>query len=547
MMSIKTYFQYTSKTKAKQTILLVVTLVFSLFSCSKKQSTQQEQPNIILILADDLGYSDIGSYGGEIKTPTLDKLAQEGLRLSNMHNAGMCVISRSSMLTGQWWPQVGYGIEAGTNLAQALQKEGYRTGLVGKWHLNGAPNDKGFDYFFGFLGGYSTYFEGGKDYRLNQEKYDDFGADYYSTDAFSDRAIEFINTKEGEDKTPFFLYLSYQAPHNPLQAPKEDILPYRGTYLKGWQAVRDARIEKQKSLGVIQATTPLPQYPMNLPAWGTLSAAQKDLEDLRMSVYAAMVERMDKGIGRLIQALQASGQDKNTLILFLSDNGTDSFSVLDAVMVKKGLLPGDIGSNYQPGTGWAYASVAPKRLYKISQHGGGVKTGAIAWWPQGIQKKGALLSQPLHVVDIMPTLLEIARTSKPQVDPLQADSLAGGSFLPLLKDKKWSRKSPLYFQFMDNRAIRTDQWSLVEVDGNGWELYDNQTDPLETNDLAQAYPNQVIQLEKDWLDWWISQSGNSSYEPESTSDNMHYTPQGDRGSGGIYVPTAMPEQLRNKY
>ncbi|CAM4204182.1 arylsulfatase [Zobellia roscoffensis] len=536
-----------TKVGSRKFILTVFYIAVFLVGCKDNIEIEQERPNVILIVADDLGYSDLGCYGGEIATPTLDKMAKSGLRLPNMHNAGMCVISRSSMLTGQWWPKVGYGIEAGTNLAQALKEEGYRTGLVGKWHLNDEPNNKGFDYFFGFLGGYSSYFEGSPDYRLNHEKYDDFDNGFYSTDAFSKRAIDFISSESPDTEEPFFLYLSYQSPHNPLQAPKEDILKYRGSYLKGWQAIREERIEKQKSMGLIEQETPLPAYPLNLPHWDSLSPEQKDLEDLRMSVYAAMVERMDAGIGRLMKALKSTGKDNNTLVIFLSDNGTDSFSVMDSVFLNRGLLPGEIGSNYQPGTGWAYAGVSPRRLYKISQHGGGVKTGAVAWWPKGIKKTGVLSNQNLHVVDIMPTILEVASKSEVNAFKKNTDDFAGESFLPLLKGESWDRKSPMYFQFMDNRAIRTDKWSLVEVDGSGWELYDVKMDPLETNDLAQYNENKVIELEKDWLNWWKSESDNSNYEPESTGTSPHYKPQGDKGSGEMYIPSAMPKILRNKY
>ncbi|MGB5821111.1 MAG: arylsulfatase [Saonia sp.] len=522
-------------------------VVFCLITVQTIQG-QTKRPNIILIVADDLGYSDLGCYGGEIKTPALDRMAKEGLRLTHMNNAGMCVVSRSSMLTGKWWPKADVTTTTDPNLAQALKKVGYRTGLVGKWHLGGEPNRKGFDFFFGFLGGYSSYFEGSKDYRLNQQQFQDFGIDYYSTDAFTDRAIEFIKPGESKTDTPFFLYLSYQSPHNPLQAPKEDIMKYRGTYLKGWQAIRDARIKNQIKLGIVKPGTPLPAFPQNLPPWESLTPAQKDLEDLRMSVYASMVERMDKGIGKLIQALEANDQADNTFIIFLSDNGTDSFSVMDAVMLQRNLLPGDKGSNYQPGTGWAYASVSPWRLYKISQHGGGIKTGAIAWWPKGIKKPGAVLADPLHVVDLMPTILDIARDAGTDMGEFQnIDSLSGQSFMPLLQGENWSRKSPMYFQFMDNRAIRTKKWSLVEVDGNGWELYDLNYDPFETNDLSEKIGHVVNSLDEDWLNWWKTESKTEKYEPKSTAENPHYSPQGDRGSGSIYTPSAMPDELSNTY
>ena len=243
--------------------------------CLRAFGQEPTRPNIILIVADDLGYSDLGCYGGEIKTPALDKMAQKGIRLTHMYNAGMCVISRSSLLTGQWWPKTEYGIQKDPNIAQKLKASGYRTGLIGKWHLKGEPNDKGFDYFFGFLGGYSSYFKGSQDYRLNKAPFNDFGDDFYSTDAFSDHAIRFIK-KDTKDQ-PFFLYLSYQAPHNPLQASKEEIIAYRGTYLKGWQAIRKVRIKNQIRLGIIDPDTPLPEYPENLPDWNTLTPEQKDM------------------------------------------------------------------------------------------------------------------------------------------------------------------------------------------------------------------------------------------------------------------------------
>ncbi|GAB3657428.1 hypothetical protein GCM10028791_29880 [Echinicola sediminis] len=519
-----------------------------LFGCTKKESITKKQPNIILIVADDLGYSDLGCFGGEIQTPFLNSMANEGVRLPNMHNAGMCVISRSSLLTGQWWPKVGYGIEHGENIAQELKKEGYSTGLIGKWHLNGEPNEKGFDYFFGFLGGYSTYFQGSSDYRENKKIYKDFDNEFYSTDEFSERAVSFVNERAGHKDHPFFLYLSYQSPHNPLQAPKEDIMKYRGTYLSGWQAIREARVKRQRAIGLVNENTPLPGYPQNLPEWESLSFAQKDLEDLRMSVYAAMVERMDNGIGKLLESLKVNGLAENTLVIFLSDNGTDSFSVMDSVMLQKGLLPGDIGSNYQPGTGWAYASVTPRRLYKISQHGGGVKTGAIAWWPKAISNNGALLFDPLHVIDVFPTFLDVAgNMDKKSTDQNNTKVVAGESFAALLKGEEWDRKSPMYFQFMDNRAIRTDRWSLVEIDGNGWELYDTETDPMETHDLSSQYPEKVNELDKQWLIWWKTESGKSTYEPESTQNSPHYKPQGDRGTGAGYIPSAMPANLSSRY
>jgi arylsulfatase len=524
-----------------------IKIIITIYACLSAFIFQaQNKPNVIIILADDLGYSDIGCYGGEINTPSLDKLANQGIRLPNMHNASMCVISRSSLLTGNWWPKTGSGIKKGPNLAQELKKVGYRTGIVGKWHLEGEPNNKGFDYFFGFLGGYASYFDGHKSYRLNSDVFNDYGKDYYSTDAFTDRAIDFVSAKDEAGKEePFFLYLSYQSPHNPLQAPKEDIMKYRGKYLKGWESIRKERLKNQTKLGILNSETPIPEYPKNLPDWDSLTDEQKDLEDLRMSVYAAMVERMDTGIGRLMKTLEETNQAENTLILFLSDNGTDSFSVMDKNLLKRGLLPGDPGSNYQLGTGWAYASVTPWRLYKISQHGGGVKTGAIAWWPKVIKNTGAIKPNAMHVVDIMPTILGTTNYNSSKEGKKFLKSLSGESFITLLEGKDWNRKSPMFFQFMDNRAIRTKEWSLLEVDGSGWELYDVEKDPLETTDLYLRHKKEASKLSEEWMDWWLTY--NKKYIPKSTKNNMHYKPQGDRGSGNQYIPSSMPSKLKQHY
>jgi arylsulfatase len=317
------------------------------------------RPNIILIVADDMGYSDAGCFGGEMATPAMDRLAKEGVRFTNLYNCGMCVTTRASLLSGTWWPRALPDFDREPLLSESLHDAGYQTAIVGKWHLPGHPMDHGFDHFFGFLDGFSDHFAGSDSYRLGREPFRGFGPDYYSSDAFTDRAIAFIQSLSSDAERPFMLYLSYQAPHNPLQAPKADIMKHRGNYLNGWQAVRESRFRRQKEMGVVPADSKLPDYPRNLPNWEALSPEQRDLEDLRMSVYAAMIERMDRGIGRVVAALEEAGHASNTLILFMSDNGTDSFSVVDKPLLAQGKLPGDRRSNWQPGTGWAYACVTP--------------------------------------------------------------------------------------------------------------------------------------------------------------------------------------------
>ncbi|BCX47637.1 hypothetical protein HAHE_15450 [Haloferula helveola] len=491
-----------------------------------------ERPDIVVILADDMGYSDAGCFGGEIPTPALDRLAENGLRLTRCRNAGMCVTSRTSFLTGQWWPSGQREFGKREVLPERLQTHGYRTALIGKWHLPGHPMDHGFDHFFGFLGGFADHFGGSRDYHLDRAPFTAFGKDFYSSDAFAERAVRFVEKTDSEQ--PLFLYLSFQAPHNPLQAPAADIARHRGNYRQGWQAVREARFARQKKLGVVAPDAELPAAPENLPEWSALSDVQRDLEDLRMATFAAMVERLDRGVGEVVKALQASGRLDNTLIVFLSDNGTDPFSVVDAAMLKQGKLPGDRGSNYQPGLGWAYASVTPWRLYKISQHAGGVTTGAIVHWPKRLAGAGRIDHSEIHFVDLMPTLGAAAGFDAADCD--------GESFLPLIQGDEWQRKRPMFFQYMDNRAIRTRNWTMAEVDGSGWELFDARKDSLESRDISESRPDIVKQLASQWTAWWSSENQGKTYTPKSTAKSPHYSPQGDRGSGKRYVPSAMPPQ-----
>ncbi len=335
----------------------IVRLTLALFvSIAWARVALAAPPNIIVILADDMGYSDPGCYGGELSTPAIDRLAREGVRLTHFQNGGMCVVSRTSLMTGNWWP----------------------------------------------------------------------------------RAL------------PHF------------------------------------------------AQTPL------LP------------EKLHESGYR---------------------------ILFLSDNGTDSFSVMDQPLLRQGKLPGDPASNWQPGTGWAYASVTPWRLYKISQHGGGVTTGAIAWWPGKTGRPGRIEASPVHMVDVLPTLLATAQASSNSPPPA---NVAGESFLPLLHGQPWHRQGPLFFQYMDNRAIRTGEWTLAEVDGEGWELFHVASDPLENRNVAAQHPAVVADLNARWLNWWRAESGESTYTPKSTKTGPNYRPQGDRGSGDLYRPSAMPATLSDR-
>lgn len=492
-------------------------------------------PDIVIVMADDMGFSDPACFGGEIATPRLDRLAASGIRLTQCRNAGMCVVSRASLLSGRWWPSALRDFPKADLLPEKLRDGGYRTALIGKWHLKGHPLDHGFDHFFGFLGGFSDHFAGSADYRLDRRPFRDFKPDDYSTVNFADRAIRFVETTPREQ--PLFLLLAFQAPHNPLQAPQEAIERHRGKYSEGWKAVREARIRRQIDHGILPPDIPLPAFPENLPDWDSLSPAQRELEDLRMATYAAMIEIIDRETGRLADVLERTGRDENTLLVFLSDNGADPFSVADAAMLRKGKLPGDRASNFQPGLGWAHASNTPWRLHKISQHAGGVTTGAILRWPAEIPNPGGIHMPPVHFVDLMPTMLAAA-----QIPPVETD---GVSFLPLIQGKPWQRGQPMFFQYADNRAIRTADRTLVEVDGGGWELFDTTSDPLETTDLASARPAEVRKLSATWDEWWLKQTQGRPYRPKSTANSPHYSPQGDRGSGKTYKPSEMPAKTKD--
>jgi arylsulfatase len=512
-------------------LAVLVSLTSSLFSTTG--APIPERPDIIFILADDMGYSDPGCFGGELKTPALDRLASSGLVVSRFHNGGMCVVSRLSLMTGRWWPSAQREFGTQSILPEILREKGYRTALIGKWHLAGHPMDRGFDRFYGFLGGFADHFNGSKDFQNDRAPVKEQGPDYYSSAAFSKEAAAFIDeTHTANPKQPLFLYLSFQAPHNPLQAPEADIARHRGKYRGGWQAIREARFAKQKQLGLVPPHAVLPAYPQNLPDWNSLSPGQQDLEDLRMATYAAMVEGMDAGIARVMQALEKCGRAENTIVIFTSDNGPDSFSVMDKALLKQGKLPGDRNSNFQPGTGWAYATATPWRLYKISQHAGGITAGGIVHWPAGLKQPGRTSGSPVHLIDVMPTLLDAIGAAK----PLPCD---GESFLPLIRNDPWSRNDPMFFQYADNRAIRNGSWTLAEVDGKGWELFDTREDLLECHDLSASNPEMVSKLATEWLNWWKHHSRKNRYQPDSTKDSPHYSPQGDRGSGKPYVPSSM--------
>ena len=486
---------------------LTIAILFGVAISGLAADPPPNRPNIIVILADDMGFSDTGCYGGEIRTPNIDKLANEGLRFTQFYNASKCAPTRASLLSGLYWQQAHRGLERGITIGQALHAAGYTTLAAGKWHVSGNPVDRGFDHWFGFLGGATNYFKGGDSFRLDHANFTVPQSGFYSTDAFTDYAIRFVEeARKSKPDQPFFLYLAYNAPHDPLQAPVEDIARYKGKYLKGWDALRRERYQRQIALGVIKKQWELSPRPENIPAWDSLDQSHKQMEDLRMAVYAAMVDRMDQNIGRLLGKLTEWKIDNNTLIMFLSDNGASPYDRT----AKRNIPPGGPESGWEYGAAWANLSNTPFRFYKRNQHEGGVATPFIARWPAVIKNPGAITDQPAHIIDIMATCVQLAgcdyaavfegKPSPQASEPVPP--LVGLSLAPLFEGKPWSGHDTLFFQLRDHRALRAGDWKLSAAEGKPWELYRMDLDRTEVHNLATEQPDKLKELESIYDRWW---------------------------------------------
>ena len=506
---------------------LAVTESFSLPLIAGGQS-QMARPNIILIMADDMGYSDLGCYGGEIETPHLDRLGDRGLRFTQFYNAGRCWPTRASLLTGLYNDQTGiHDLSHQLNrrcvtIAEVLRSAGYGTYMVGKWHLmenwktptsDRWPIQRGFDHFYGtpVSGNLFNPFNPIRD--RTRIKVED--KNYYVTDALTDNAIDYIRDHTSRRKDdPFFLYVAHFAPHYPLHARPDDIEVHRGRYDKGWAAVRAARYKRMIELGIIKKSWKLSTPETESPSWA--DAPHKLWEARRMEVHAAMVHRMDYGIGRIVDTLKATGQSDNTLILFLSDNGAsregsgglprfEYKKTLDGKPMRSGnnptIMPGPADTYQSFGRRWANVSDTPFRKYKAYTHEGGIATPLIAHWPKGILARGELRHQPGHVIDIMATCVEVSGAAYPDEhlgQPIHPP--AGVSLVPAFADKSLDRET-LYFQHLGNRAVRAGKWKLVALKGKPWELYDLDADRTETTNLADRHPKQVEKLRAQWHAW----------------------------------------------
>ena len=483
---------------------------------------EDNRPNIILIMVDDMGWSDIGCYGSEIETPNIDRIAGEGMLFTQFYNNAKCTTTRASLLTGLYPRNGGKGqseliTQEMLTLGEAMRHAGYQTGMSGKWH-NGKtegtiPFDRGFDEAYGLWDGCCNFFnpkipdpefKGGRvrPFGHNEKflEFDDFPDDYFTTDAFTDHAIETIKRFSTTGK-PFFHYLPYTAPHYPLHAKPKDIAKYRGKYAEGWDVLRLKRLARQKELGLIDKNWAIEERDSLAKPWEKGQSSDLEWEQLRMEVYAAMVDNVDQNIGRLIDVLDEVGEGDNTLILFLSDNGAcaETPGGNDTAQV-----PGPKEFYSHVGPGWATAQNTPFRRFKQYCHEGGIATPLVARWPEGI-KPGSRTDQVGHIIDFLPTFLEMAGIEYPDKHPdfeKQTLPLDGKSLLPVFKGREREPHSEVYWYWGGNRAVRQDDWKLVyDRHEKRWFLFDFKKDRVEANDLAAEHPEIVQELTDKWNAW----------------------------------------------
>jgi arylsulfatase len=486
-----------------------------------------DRPNVVLVYADDLGFSDLGCYGSEIATHNLDQLAARGLRFTQFYNAARCCPTRAAVLTGLYPHQAGVGhmlqnwqppgYTAGLNqqcatIAELLRHAGYRTYHIGKWHVGGVggksdprnhPLNRGFDRAYGTGGGGS--FFAPRPLYLDREEVKP-GDDYYVTDAFTEWSVKFLEEHgRAHGGKPFLLHLCYTAPHFPLHAKPKDIAKYRGKYREGWDALRERRFTRQKELGIIPRETKLSPRDPVAQAWADVAEAERDDWDLRMAVHAAMIDCMDQGVGRVLAAVRALGAEQNTLVVFFSDNGASAEFLDSWPNPARGHQPGSVIGTRESHrcleVGWANAANTPFREHKMWVHEGGIATPFIACWPAGIQARGGLAHDAGHVIDLMPTLLEIAGVGYPKkFQDHELLPMSGRSLVPVFNGGKLGERE-LAWEHEGNRAIRVGDWKLVARFRGDWELYDLRRDRTEVNNLAASEPERVKALANSWQKW----------------------------------------------
>lgn len=471
-----------------------------------------DRPNIVLIMCDDMGFSDIGCYGGEIETPHLDRLAAEGMRFTQFYNNAKCTTTRASLITGLYpRPRGGLLKPNMVTIPEVLAPAGYRSILSGKWHLGSSaprrPSDRGFDQYYGLLDGCCNFhdpalpdppFKGGRIRWFGEDdrRITEFPEGFYTTDAFTDYACTAIRDAVDDEK-PFFLHVCYTAPHYPLHAKPDDIAKYRGRYRDGWDALRRQRHQRQIEMGLVDPDWDLPGPDREVADWESLPNA--DYFDHLMATYAGMVDCMDQGIGRILSTLDEAGVTDETIVLFLSDNGGCAE------------LPGGIDEQRVPGVkeyytccgpGWAYAQNTPFRRFKSWVHEGGISTPLIVRWP-GVTPSGSWCRDVAHIIDLLPTCLDVAQADYPaERDGEAVLPCEGRSLVPLLRGETRSARETLCWEWAGNRAIREGRWKLVwDKKVKSWELYDVVVDRTEMHDLAAQHPDRVSAMSERWSDW----------------------------------------------
>lgn len=477
-----------------------------------------DRPNIVLIMADDMGFADLGCYGSEIDTPNLDALAADGVRYTNFYNTARCCPSRAALLTGLYPHQAEMGwmtaadmhrpgyrnqlSDKAPTLAEKLKQGGYATYMVGKWHLthtgtidtgpNGSwPTQRGFDRFYGTMEGAKSYWRP-KWLTRDTTPVTDLPENFFYTTAISQQAARYITEHDG--RQPLFLYVAFYAPHFPLHAPAETVAKHRGKYRAGWDALREQRFAKQKQLGLLNTSIKLSPRDKGLPDWQTLTAEQRDVMDEKMATYAAQIDELDQGVGRIIRALKQAGRFDNTIIIFLSDNGSaDSGGPFGKGGFKRALI-NRTGPYTSSGSGWGMVSNTPWRGYKNQALEGGVRTPLIVHWPDGGLPRNRIDSNTGHITDLMPTCLDLAGVTPPE-------HLEGASLTPTFKKETLGPRT-FYFEHEGNRGLRNNRFKLVaNSKDDAWRLYDLRHDPTERHDLADKHPRQVEQLSAAWRRW----------------------------------------------
>lgn len=488
------------------------------------------RPNIVVILADDMGYSDVGCYGGEIATPNLDSLAAGGLRFTQMYNTARCWSSRASIMTGYYAQEVRRdiveGVVSGTKgkrpgwaalLSEYLRPLGYRNYHSGKWHIDGKPLTSGFDHSFDVNNNTNDNFSANR--HTYDEKQIPQTKGYYVTTEIATRAIDQLREHEKEhSEQPFFLYLCFIAPHFPLQAPAADIARYRDRYRVGWNVIAAERYARLVRMGLANNPDPMMERdvgpPYDFPAdvakigpgeinrplpWSELTDVQRDFQATKMSIHAAMVDRMDQEIGRVLAQIKAMGDEDNTIVMFASDNGASAEMMVRGGGHDPSAAPGSERTFLCLGPGWSSSSNTPFRRHKTWVHEGGISTPFIVRWPAGIRARGELRTAPLHFIDVVPSLLEVAGGAKPESwKGLPVPPSPGRSFVKLFDRDGPGLHENLWWEHEGNRALREGDWKIVAVRNGPWELYNLANDRSESHNLAAAEPDRVRSMAAQW-------------------------------------------------